>query len=98
MKIAQIILQQLGGNKFLSMTGASNLVSSSYALSFSIPRNESKANRIVISLTENDLYKVEFWKVSVTRGTVKVLNSFEGIYCDTLKEILSSKTGMALSL
>ena len=42
------ILEQLGGNRFISMTGAKTFVWDDNKLQFSIPRNQSKANKVVI--------------------------------------------------
>ena len=44
MNIPNVILQQLGGNKFLAMTGAKNLVGDGNTLRMTLPRNGSKAN------------------------------------------------------
>ena len=50
MTVANEILRQLGGNKFLVMTGANHLIGDTYSLSMKLPRNMSKANSLTIEL------------------------------------------------
>lgn len=98
-QIAQTILQQLGGNRFMVMTGSKNFVASSNALSFSLARNASKANRCVITLDEgSDTYVVEFWNVNMKKVTMTTLKKYEGVYFDMLQSIFSDFTGLATSL
>lgn len=64
--VAQTILSQLGGNKFVAMTGASRFVEGERSLYFSLPssaRARNKANRVRISLTATDEYDVSFFRV-----------------------------------
>jgi hypothetical protein len=97
--VALTILNQLGGNQFLAMTGAKNLVRSEDALSFSIGRNNSKANRVVITLDEaTDTYIISFWKVSPRTGNMAIINEYAGVYCDQLRNIFESTTGLRTSL
>jgi hypothetical protein len=60
---AQTILTQLGGNKFLAMTGASNLLGGENVLSFKIGRNPAKVSHVRITLTAMDDYQVEFLNI-----------------------------------
>ena len=64
MNTAQIILEQLGGNKFIAMTGAKNFVSDGDTLRMTLPRNGSKANRLNITLAPDDTYTMHFFKFS----------------------------------
>lgn len=45
MTVANEILRQLGGNKFLVMTGANHLIGDTYSLSMKLPRNMSKRSQ-----------------------------------------------------
>ena len=54
MKAANIILEQLGGNKFIAMTGAKNFVSDGNTLRMTLPKNRSKANRLYVTLDATD--------------------------------------------
>lgn len=62
-QIANTILQQLGGKRFLLMTGAKQLVAIENGLRFRIGRNDSKANMVRIVLKADDTYKMEFIKI-----------------------------------
>ena len=62
MSIAGTILEQLGGNKFIAMTGASHFVSDGNTLRMTLPKNGSKANRLYITLDEGtDTYTMHFF-------------------------------------
>jgi hypothetical protein len=91
MNVAQNILQQLGGNRFLAMTGARGLVNHGDALSMQLPRNHSGANRLTIKLDANDTYSVRFWKLRNYQAVDVV--EHDGIYCDMLQRIFTQVTG-----
>lgn len=98
MNIAQTILQQLGGNKFVSMTGAKNLCSYPNALSFALPSNfaRQRINHVKIILQADDLYTIQFKYI---RGMdIKFETEYEDIFCDQLQEIFTSTTGLATHL
>lgn len=63
MKIANAILEQLGGNKFIAMTGAKNFVSDGNTLRMTLPKNRSKANRLYVTLDATDTYTMYFFQV-----------------------------------
>lgn len=63
-EIAKTILQQLGGNRFIVMTGAKDFVAIDNGLQFRIGRNGSSANRVKIILQGDDTYTMQFWKIS----------------------------------
>ena len=102
------ILHQLGGNKFIVMTGAKNLVALDNGIRFKIGKNSSRANMVEITLNGLDLYDVKFInytpykiKVDYNKGTVKetqestkVLKEYKDIYCDMLQELFTSFTGL----
>lgn len=95
-QIAQTILQQLGGNKFVAMTGASNLLGSDNGLSFKIGRNQKGVTHVRVTLTAMDDYIVEFLRI---RGAkVDPVAFCQDIYGDTLARTVADKTGLALSL
>lgn len=107
MTVAEIILQQLGGNRFIAMTGSYHFVGDRNSLTMTLRRNKSKANRLKITLTAMDDYTIEFfrqtdahftknyeWKEG-TRTTVKKL---DGIYYDQLEEIFENVTGLVTHL
>jgi hypothetical protein len=96
--VAQIILAQLGGGRFIAMTGAKQLGDHGNGLSFKLPARFAKQgiNFVKITLTPADLYDIEFGTIRGLNYTVKA--TVEGIYCDMLREIFTDKTGLETSL
>jgi hypothetical protein len=96
-QIAKTILKQLGGNKFIAMTGAKNLAHTNKGLQMKIGRNAKGVTHVIIDLDKGkDLYDIEFVKVRGTsRKTVKKL---KGIYADQLGEIFTRYTGLNVRL
>ena len=92
MRVANIILNQLGGNKFLTMTGSNNLSSSENSLSMRLRKNNSKANCLIITLTENDDYVLTFGQVRA--GRMKVIKRCEMIYVENLQKVFTETTGL----
>jgi hypothetical protein len=56
-----VILEQLGGNKFIAMTGAKNFVTDANSLKFNIPKNKSGCNTVTIKINGKDLYDMTFY-------------------------------------
>lgn len=104
MTIAETILSQLGGNRFLAMTGAKYLLDIGDGLSMTIPRNVSKANRLKITLNALDLYDVEFTRYTPYRFNRKTLKEtpekwetikeYKNVFGDQLQELFTAVTGM----
>lgn len=104
MKVADTILEQLGGNKFLAMTGANHLLSDGNTLRMNLPKNASKANRLWITLNADDTYTMNFFKFTAGRLNKKTfawtedkkvdVKEIKGVYCDMLQDIFTSVTGM----
>jgi len=67
MSVADTILEQLGGNKFVAMTGSKNFVSGGSSLSMKLAGNKSRANRLKITLTALDDYTMEFIRITKPR-------------------------------
>jgi len=99
MTIANTILAQLGGNKFIAMTGAKNLIGGANYLSLQMPTTRIARNGINclrVTLTPADDYKVEFIKI---RGmNIKTVSEFDGIYADMLRDLFTRETGLETSL
>lgn len=100
MQVATEILNQLGGNKFRVMTGASQFVGGSNMLQFKLPgtRNfvRNGINSVRITLNGADLYEMEFFKI---RGLdVKTVDTLSGVYAEDLRRIFSDRTGLDVSL
>ena len=104
MRVADIILEQLGGSKFLAMTGANHLLADGNTLRMQLPKNSSKANRLWITLEADDTYTMNFFKFTAGRLNKKTFSwtedkkvdvkEFKGVYCDMLQDIFTSVTGM----
>jgi hypothetical protein len=92
LEIAKTIVQQLGGNKFMVMTGVKQFIGSEDGVSFKLPRSYNKINTVKITLTPLDLYDVEFLRVSIKeRRTVAVR---ESVYADMLQQVFTAATGL----
>ena len=94
--IAKTILQQLGGNKFIAMTGAKNLGSTNKSLQFKIGRNSKSISHVIITLKSSDLYDVEFIRIRGVKRTV--VKKLKGVYADMLRKIFTKYTGLRTSL
>jgi len=89
---AQTMLEQLGGNNFLALTGARNLAASDNSLSCKIGRNCKGITHIKIELSVWDTYTVTFYKI---RGaSFEVVKVVDGVYCDMLQGVFTENTGL----
>ena len=95
-KKAKTILQQLGANRFIAMTGAKNFAFDSKYMSFKIGRNSKGINHVRIAHNAKDLYDMEFGFNSV-KG-YKVKKKVKDVYADMLGQIFKKHTGMNVSL
>jgi hypothetical protein len=95
---AKIILEQLGGKRFVAMTGAKNLIGYEHALSFQLPNQFAKKgiNHVHITLTPMDDYTMVLSKIRGTGCTE--IERYETVYFDQLQEIFTNATGLYTSL
>lgn len=109
MTVQQIILQQLGGNQFVVITGVNHLIADGNTLRMTIPKNQSKANRLWITYDPGeDLYTMRFFKFTAGRFNRKTftysddkekeIETIQGLYCDQLAKIFEQVTGMYTKL
>lgn len=102
MTVANTILAQLGGRKFVAMTGAKNLLGEKNKLQFQIPRNFAKngINSVVIELLPTDTYKMVFYKVGTARTmfAVTTVSEVDGLTFDQLQDVFTRTTGLYTSL
>lgn len=108
--VPEIILNQLGGNRFLVMTGCHHLLGDKKSLSMTIPRNASRANRLEITLEPDDTYRMEFrryrdecfsirnGKCYQTKAINEIVQTYDGVYFDQLQALFTHVTGMYTSL
>lgn len=95
-EIARTILAQLGGNRFLAMTGARNLVAHTAALSFKLPRGfaGNKASHVKITLDPTDTYTVEFLAWNARKMEMRTISSTPGAYAEDLQRVFTAETGL----
>ena len=100
--VANTILNQLGGNKFIMMTGAKQFFCDDNSLGFKIGKNAAGVNYVKITLNAMDTYDMVLERVSFIKKTGetkrKVIGSHEGIYDDMLQACFTNTTGMYTSL
>lgn len=98
--IADDIFRQLGGNRFVMMTGAKNIAGGRNHLQFKLPKAKDSINFVKITLNGWDTYDIEFGRTRMIKGeyTYKVVHSVEGIYNDQLQEIFTRYTGLYTKL
>ncbi len=104
MSVPQIIFSQLGGNRFVVMTGSKDFVGFDRTLSMSLAKNSSRANRLSITLDSDDTYSMRFYRIThghVNRRTgkwidekIEEIKRFSCVYCDQLQEAFTRVTGM----
>jgi hypothetical protein len=95
LELAKEILNQLGGHKFVVMTGARNIFACDNGLQFSFP-GCTKTNKCRITLDVMDTYTVEFYKI---RGVnCNMIQEYEGVYNDMLQDIFTNTTGLNCTL
>ena len=97
-EIAATILNQLGGRRFVMMTGAKDFIITKNELSFKIGRNCNSINRILISLDPSDTYTMKFCCDRLSKKTFefsrKIVNEISDVYCDMLQPVFTQYTGL----
>jgi hypothetical protein len=93
LSIPQTIINQFGVG-FVSLTGAKCFVWDPHnrILTFHIGRNPKRVNTIRIQIVD-DLYNVQFGR-GTPKGGYKVIDTLDGVYCDSLADVFESRTGM----
>ena len=98
--VADTIYQQLGGNRFKAMTGASSFSGSANSLSFKLPASSTidRIKGVIVELTPDDTYTMRFLRVtgSFAKGNlgVETVKEYDGVYCDQLQDIFTQVTGL----
>jgi hypothetical protein len=98
--VAEIILQQLGGRRFITMTGARDFMGGPDFLSFRLPGPlgfcKQGINHVKITLTPMDVYTVQFNRI---RGTIMVpISTRQDVYAEDLEEVFTTETGLRTRL
>jgi len=99
-EVARTILEQLGGNRFIAMTGARNFIGSESSLSFRIPGGggfcKDGINFVRIELTPSDTYRMSFARIRGDKLTA--VAQHDDIHFDGLRELFERETGLATSM
>lgn len=97
-EVAETILQQLGGRRFIVMTGAKRVVAEGNALRFRLPSNFAKSgiNAVTITLNCMDTYDLVFSNVNGL--DVTEIATVNDIYADQLRDVFRSETGLNTTL
>lgn len=95
-QVAKTILDQLGGKRFIGMTGAKNFVSSEYSIRFRVMRNSKKVNMVTISLNPMDLYDIKFDGVRGLKVTAR--SEALGVSVEQLQAVFTEHTRLFVSL
>ena len=109
MSVANTILQQMGGNRFIVMTGSHHFVSDGNTLIMQLARNASKANRLYITLDPvTDLYTMRFFRFTEGRlnrqtferapDKITEIKLYEDVFADQLENLFTHVTGLYTSL
>ena len=106
--VANTILQQLGGNRFMVCTGCKIVNYTSNSITLKLIRNKSKANEMKIVLNGADLYDVTFSKHSYphldkktwlfTKDKNEVVMEYNDMFNDSLETLFSEFTGLVTRL
>lgn len=95
--IAETILKQLGGNRFLAMTGAKQLMSDEKerSLTFKLPRGFASTGVVcmVIKLDDGDTYTVKAYDSKGLKSCIAT-RVVTGIYADSLRNLFTQMTGL----
>lgn len=92
LQTANTIIDQLGGNRFVMMTGSKAFVSTGDGVQFKVGRNSRSVNFCRVTLTPADLYDVEYGFLRA--GSLNVRAKSQGLYADQLQEDFTRHTGL----
>ena len=104
LRIADTILQQLGGKRFIAITGVHDIHTNGDDLVMSLIKNQSKASRLQIKYDFGmDLYIMRFYRETGgkfnknydwIKHEIKEIKTFDEIYFDQLTTIFREFTGI----
>jgi len=98
MEVGRTILEQLGGNRFLAMTGAKPIgIKNGLKLQLKMTTVKIGKN-LEITLNGNDLYDLAFYNIDKKTYDKVVKKEIKDLYCDQLVEIFERETGLFTSL
>jgi hypothetical protein len=101
MSVALTILEQLGGRRFLVMTGAKSLAASESSLSMRLDSVNDQGHRIRavrIDLDPSDTYTLTAYGPGKEAYDVVERYRQSDVYCDVLQDVFTRATGLYTSL
>jgi hypothetical protein len=102
--VANTILEQLGGGRFVAMTGAKNLTACDEGLRMKLPGTltRDRINWLEVKLDPSDTYTLTFACERKPRGKAwaerTVIETVDMVYCDQLRDVFEQVTGLVTSL
>lgn len=92
--VARTILAQLGGNRFVAMTGARDFVGNETTLFFRIGHGaKDRIRRISIQLDPSDTYTATAYHVTRDGLTLRTVAQDSGLYAEDLRPWFTRVTG-----
>ena len=91
-EITKTILDQLGGRRFVMMTGANAFSAHGTTLCFRIPKARKSINRVEVTLTPEDLYTIVFARIRAGKATI--VEEVPSVFWDDLQRVFTEVTGL----
>lgn len=91
--IAIEILKQLGGQRFIAMTGCYNFCCDDRTFMCHLRRNKSGAQYLKITLNSMDLYDIVFSRIN-RKNELVIVKELNGYYDDMLQGMFTEVTGL----
>ena len=97
--VAQTILQQFGGRRFIAMTGCRDFVArSDGGLNFRLPRKTNRITHVCVYLRPDDTYDLSFHCWNSRALELEPRAEYNGVHCDQLAPIFTENTGLLTTL
>ncbi|HEX2833938.1 MAG TPA: hypothetical protein VHW00_13085 [Thermoanaerobaculia bacterium] len=96
-QVAETILEQLGGRRFMVMTGARHFIAEGDALRFRPPSNLANKG-IAVRITPNCMDTYDLIFSNVTGFDVTEIVTVTDIYADQLRDVFTHETGLDVVL
>jgi hypothetical protein len=97
--VAKTILEQMGGSRFVAMTGAKYLVGDQHSLRWKLARPVSKVTHVCVVLQPDDTYRMIMWQVGKGGDwSMRVIETFEHLHASDLQTTFTAFTGLETHL
>jgi hypothetical protein len=90
--VPKTILAQLGGERFVMMSGATGFIGGADSLAFKLGNNPKRVTHVRVTLTTDGLYDMTLFT------TGKGPQSHDGIHREMLQEVFAANTGLYTTL